>query len=192
MKQSYLLFVLMVSFFTPMKSWAECNLTIAQDLMIRTNALLGEYSKASLVYIGKNQEVPAELQQTITDFAEQTAEAGIAFSESIENPANSQPDDPIDENVCTRFEELLATYALPEETGDSGVAADVTCTQDQMWERWSVAFQRHNELFKAGDITKEESVEYSILGVEFGQAATSDLAKACQLLAKYEQKLAEE
>ena len=64
-----------------------------------------------------------------------------------------------------------------------------SCTTTTLWERYGKAIQKQQKLNDEGKITKPEVTEYMEISTYVGQYATTDLAKACEYLEKFEDKL---
>ncbi len=68
-------------------------------------------------------------------------------------------------------------------------AVDDKCNSKTLWERYGKAIQKEEELVAEGVITKEEASSYATISTYIGQHATTDIAKACEYMKKFEDKL---
>lgn len=175
---------------------ASCTYKEAQTKMVKFNNMMQVYNRQFIAEMEKTGDSNPALEQKRTAMAEESAVVGLLLSEEYEKNPNIKYPDSVNPEICKQYDSLMNKYAL-----ESYQAAPVkvepqavsnSCTSTKLWERYGVAIQKQQALASEGKITKDEVNSYMKLSTEIGEFSTTDLTKACDALAQFEQKLATE
>ncbi len=196
MKTPSLLFALSLTSLVSTPAMASCTYKEAQTKQIEFNNMMQVYNRQFIAEMEKSGEPSPALEQKRLAMAEESAAVGILLSEEYDNNPNIQSSDPVNPEICTQSDALMAKYApegyqvAPVTVGAQTVSAD--CSSTTLWERYGIAIQQQAALVSDGKITNDEVPAYMKLSTEVGEYSTTDLAKACDSLSQFEQKLAAE
>ncbi len=187
-------FLAIILFLTSTTSFAEdCNYGDAQKLLVKFNNLMQIYNREMLSQMEKTGSVNAELEQTRTSMAEESAELGIALGKEYDNNPQLSDKTPINPDICKGYRGLLSKYAVDNKTPAAvnlkPAAEEPNCDSNSLWQRYGKAIQKQQALTAAGKISKTENEAYMPLTTYIGQYATTDLKKACEYMQEFEDKL---
>ncbi|WP_293269145.1 hypothetical protein [Neptunomonas sp.] len=175
---------------------ASCTYKQADEKATQVTNLVGSYGKDQVLSLKEHGKTIPEQEAVLDEISEKSFALGIEMGALYENNPNMKYEAQIDPTICQRYDALLTDYAR-EDTPLKAInyepeAISSTCNSTVIWERLAAYNTASVELLQAGKITKDESYEYQSMMVEFGQHATTDLAKACQVMDQLEAKLANE
>ncbi len=173
-----------------------CTYNDGQKLMIEFNNLMQVYSRESIALMQQTGDSTSELENKRLAMVEESSKIGILMAQEYEKNNNIQSDTAIDPKICESYKKLLKKYASkdheskPVSVQPQSVSSD--CDTNSLWERYGVAIQKQRALVLDGKITRDEINSYMTISTYVGQYATTDLAKACEYMKQFEDKLAAE
>ncbi len=175
-------------------AWSQtCTYKQAQNKLLEFNNMMQVFNREFIAQMQKTGDSTPALEKKRLAMAEESAAVGIMLSEEFDKNNNIQYGDAVNPEICTQYDALMKKFA-PK--GYKAVAADAqqkpasaSCTTTTLWERYGKAIQKQQKLNEQGKITKPEVTQYMEISTYVGQYATTDLAKACDYLKKFEDKL---
>lgn len=175
-------------------SYAQtCTYKQAQNKSLEFNNMMQVFNRQFIAQMQKTGDSTPALEKKRLAMAEESAAVGIMMSEEFDKNNNIQYADAVNPEICSKYDVLMKKFA-PKDY--KVVAADAkqkpinaSCTTTTLWERYGKATQKQQKLNEQGKITKPEVTQYMEISTYVGQYATTDLAKACEYLKKYEDKL---
>ena len=187
-------FQVIALFFATTISYAQaCTYKQAQNKLLEFNNMMQVFNREFIAQMQKTGDSTPALEKKRLAMAEESAAVGIMMSDEFDKNNNIQYTDAVNPEICTKYDTLMKKFA-PKDY--KVVAADAqqkpvnaSCTTTTLWERYGKAIQKQQKLNDEGKITKPEVTEYMEISTYVGQYATTDLAKACEYLEKFENKL---
>jgi hypothetical protein len=180
--------------FTTFISFAQiCTYKQAQNKSIEFNNMMQVFNREFIALMKETGDSTPELEKKRLAMAEESATVGIMMSEEYDNNNNIQYADAVNPEICTQYDALMKKFApidyktVPADAQQKDVDAD--CSTATLWQRYGKAIQKQQKLNNDGKITKSEVAQYMEISTYVGEFATTDLAKACEYLQKFEKKL---
>ncbi len=173
-----------------------CTYDDGQKLMVEFTNLMQVYNREFIELMQKTGDSTPELENKRLAMAEESSKVGILMAQEYEKNHNLQSSDTIDPVICESYKKLLKKYASTKHESKPVSVQPKTlggdCSTNTLWDRYGVAIQKQRELVTEGKITKEEVTSYMEIATYVGQYATTDLAKACEYMKQFEDKLVAE
>lgn len=179
-----------------------CTLKNAQDQFTTLNELFQIYQQERTSYLSKGQEISGDLQSKQLELSTATAGIRKLFALAIERKSGMKASDPVDVEICNRYEQLMNTHApalkikriitlvLPVMEPEKQKPA--VCVKKNIRKRFGIAVRKQRKLTIAGKINRKEQIAYLNIASKFIKNAKSDFQLACQNLHDYEKHLASE
>ncbi len=174
----------------------QCTYEQGQKKMIEFNNMMQQYNREFIALMEKTGDSNAELEAKRLAMAEESSKLGILLGKEFEKNNQLQNNDPISPAICEGYDKLMEKYSpknyQTQPVTAAPAAVDNKCNSKTLWNRYGKAIQKEEELVSKGKITNEEVNSYMTISTYIGQYATTDMAKACEYLKKFEDKLAAE
>ena len=179
-----------------------CTLKNAQDQFTTLNKLFQIYQNERTSYLSKSQEVPSDLQSKQLELSKTTADIRKLFALEVEKKTDMKASDPVDVEICNRYEQLMNTHA-PALKIKRTITIDLpvigpekekppVCARNNIRKRFGIAVRKQRKLTIAGKINRKEQIAYLKIATKFIKNAKSDFQQACQNLHDYEKHLTSE
>ncbi len=171
-------------------AYSACTLKNAQTLMIEGNNMIQVYTRKNIEYIENKQTPPTSFQKKYETIVTEHSELGVKMAQATERNPDIKHEDTIDQSICDGYAAFLASYT-PEGYKADPVKMETTtpdpgCNTDDLWAKYGVLIQKQSALAQAGKINDAAQTDMMRLSTEIGEAATTDLKKACALMNKLE------
>jgi hypothetical protein len=185
--------VIVLLFVTTISYAQTCTYKQAQNKLLEFNNMMQVFNREFIAQMQKTGDSTPALDKKRLAMAEESAAVGIMMSEEFDKNNNIQYSDAVNPEICTKYDALIKKFALKNYKIVAANAqqkqVNTSCTTTTLWERYGKAIQKQQKLNDEGKITKQEVTEYMEISTYVGQYATTDLAKACEYLKKFEDKL---
>lgn len=171
-------------------SRAACTIETAQIKMVEATNMMQVYNQRNIDFLEKKQSPPAQFNEKFEAFVGEFNALGVRFADDMETNTQLRLDDKVDQAICDRYDTLFETYAPADYQKDDVVleqtTSDPDCNTNELWDRYGSLIQEQAKLTLDGKLDDAEQVELMRLSTELGSYATTDIARACNLVDDFE------
>lgn len=166
----------------------ECSYQRAQDGMLKFNNIMQKLNLEKVKLQAAGKPIPSELHEKLTRMVDESTPLNKMMGD-IPNLDATQANTMVGTAICQGYEGLIEFYGGTETSVQVKVHKNPECDQTSLWVRYMDAMQTVTSAFQNQQITREEVDQFRVMDVQIGQYSTTDLGKACEVLAVYESKV---